>query len=152
MKTTTIAAVVLIAIGVLSVWKPSLPGPSPAPNIDPPSVSLRTLVAPITKVLDGHPKQAKVLTAFYYEASNTIRRDGNNEQIVKTGSHLRAFCNRAATLRFAGSFKKVPGLAAAIHGENGALPKILGLDPGPLDHEKAADALHAVAWACQEAK
>lgn len=153
MKTTTITAVVLIAIGVLSVWKPSLPGPVPVPVIDAPSVSLQALVKPIIEILNDSRshRQASILAAFYFEASEIIRRDGNNERIVKTGSHLRTFCERAATLRFQGVFSKVPGLAEAIHGGDGALPKILGLDPGPIDHEKSADALHAVAWACQEA-
>ncbi len=152
MKTTTIAAIVLIAAGTLSVWKSGLPGPSPMPDIKPPSVSLQALVGPITEILNGHPEQANILASFYFEASETIRRDGRNDRIIRTKDHLRTFGERAITLRFQGIFREVFGLAEAIHGGDGALSKILGLEAGQLDHMKAADALHAVAWACQEAE
>ena len=115
-------------------------------------VELRSLVGLITEVLNGYPNQARVLSSFYFEASKTVRRDGGNARIIKTNNHLRTFGERAVTLRFQGMFQKVPGLSEAIHGGGGFLSEILGLDPGPLDHEKAADALHAVAWACQETK
>lgn len=153
MKKTTIAAVTLIAVGVLSVWKPGIgTGVDRRSAITAPDVATQKIVAPITEVLNGHSKQANTLAVFYFEASETIRREGKaGGRIVKTKSHLRIFCKRAATLRFQEVFKKVPGLAEAVHGGNGALSKILGLKSGPLDHGKAADALHAVAWACQEA-
>jgi hypothetical protein len=64
---------------------------------------------------------------------------------------LRTFCERAVTLRFQGAFAKVPGLADAIHGPNGALAKLLQLEVSELDHAKAAAAMDAVAWACREA-
>jgi hypothetical protein len=70
---------------------------------------------------------------------------------VKNTSHLRTFCENAVTLRFQGAFQTISGLADAIHGSNGALAKLLTLDVVELDHAKAADALDAVAWACQEA-
>lgn len=152
MKTSTIIASVLIAASVLSVWKPNLNVPTPTPDIESPSVANQQIVAPITELLKGNKKQSRVLSAFYFEASKTLRRDGNGEKIIKTKSHFRTFCERAATLRFQGIFKSVPGLADAIHGKNGALAKIIGLEAGLLDHEKSANALHAIAWACQEAK
>ncbi len=151
MKTSTITAIVLIAVGVFSVWRLNLNGPTPIPNIDAPSVANQQIVAPITSLLKGNKKQSCVLSAFYFEASKTLRRDGNGEKIIKTKSHFRTFCKRAATLRFQGIFKSIPGLADAIHGKDGALSKILGLEAEMLDHEKTADALHAIAWACQEA-
>ena len=153
MKTSTIIAVILIAIGVIFILRPNSDGPTPTPNIDAPSVANQQIVAPITRLLNNSRshRQAGILAAFYLEASETIRRDGNNERIIKTKNHLRTFCERTATLRFQGIFKSVPGLAATIHGKDGALSKILGLEAGMLDHNKTADALHAIAWACQEA-
>ena len=154
MKTSTIIASVLIAASVLSVWKPNLRNPNDIIDIDEPAASLRIVVGPIRKLLNnnGSRGQAGILATFYFEASETILRDSNHGRILKTKNHLRTFCERAATLRFQGIFKSVPGLADAIHGENGALAKIIGLEAGLLDHEKSANALHAIAWACQEAK
>lgn len=152
MNRTTIIAAVLIAFGVLSVWKPSLKGPDDIPDINAPSASLQVMVKLITELLNGHSEQARILAEFYFESSKTIRRDGQNEKIIKTKHTLKLFLERAATLRFAGTFQEIHGLADVIHGEDGALAKIVGLEAGLLDHEKSADALHAVAWACQEAK
>ncbi len=149
-----VLAAILLTYGALSIWKPGLPGPEPAPKIITPAVVLQDIVKPITELLNdnGSHGQASILAAFYFEASKTIRRDGNHGRILKTKDHLRTFCVRAATLRFQGIFKGVPGLSATIHGKDGVLSKIIGLEAGVLDHEKSADALHAVAWACQEAR
>ena len=152
MSKTTIIAAVLIAFGVFSVWKPSLSGPDPVPDIDPPSASLQVIVKPITEVLDGYPEQEATLTGFFFEASEIIRRDGQNEKIVKTKHDLKLFLERAATLRFKGTFQKVSGLSESIHGRKGAFAKYLGTEAGLLDHTRAADVFYAVAWACQEAK
>lgn len=151
MKPTTIFAVVLVAAGSLYWWNPQVTSPQ-TPVIEPPGVALQSLVAPITKKLNGNPEEAKLLAAFYYEASETIRRDGLNAKIVKTKSHLVTFCERAASLRFQTTFAKVPGLATVIHGPDGVLAKVLNLEPGELDHAKSAEVLHAIAWACQEAE
>lgn len=140
MKPTTIFAVVLVAAGSLYWWNPQAVTPQ-APVIEPPNAELQSLVAPITKKLGSSPAEAKLLAAFYFEASETIRRDGLNAKIVKTKSHLRTFCERAATLRFQGAFKKVPGLAAVIHGPEGVIAKVLGLEPFEVDHTKIAEAL-----------
>lgn len=147
-----VIAAILLTYGVLSVWKPDLSGPAPTPEITPPSVSLQALVGPITEVLSGHKEQAKVLAGFYLESSKIIRRDGQNGKIIKTKYHLKLFLERAATIRFKGAFQKIHGLSESVHGSKGVLSKILGLESGVLDHAKAADALHAVAWACQEAE
>lgn len=151
MKPITIFAVVLVAAGSLYRWNPQAATPI-VPAIEPPSAQLQLLVAPVTRNLTGRPVEARLLAAFYYEASETIRRDGLNAKIVKTKPHLVAFCERAATLRFQGAFSKVPGLAAVIHGPDGVIAKVLGLEPGELDHAKSAEVLHAIAWACQEAE
>ena len=116
-----------------------------------PAAEVRQAVTPVTTVLAGHGDQARELAAFYHSAAETVRRDGTGAKVVKSTSHLRTFCERAATLRFQGDFAKVPGLSDAIHGPNGALAKLLKLDVADLDHGKAADAFEAVAWACQEA-
>ena len=151
MKPSTILAAVLIAAGSLYWWKSQATSPQ-APVIEPPSVAMQAVVQPVIKKLAGHPAEAKLLAAFYFEASETVRRDGANAKIVKTKSHLVTFCERAAALRFQGAFKKVPGLAAVIHGPNGVIAKVLNLEPGELDHAKSAEVLHAIAWACQEAE
>ncbi len=146
----TIAAIVLISLGMFSIWSPE--ADRPLPTIEPPTVALQKVVAPITEVLNGYPEQASILKEFYFEASETIRRDGQGEKVIQTKSNLRTFCKRSATLRFQGMFEKVHGLADVTFGNDGALSLVLGLKPGQLDHEKAADAFYAVAWACQEAQ
>ncbi|HDZ26234.1 hypothetical protein LCGC14_0809500 [marine sediment metagenome] len=152
MKPTTITAIVLVTFGVFSILRSGQAKPDQVPALDAPSAELQVIVKPITEVLNGYPKQASVLSSFYLEASKTIRRDGRNAKIIRSKNHLRTFGDRAVTLRFQEIFQKVPGLSKAIHGKSGALSQVLGLDPGPLDHEKTADAFYAVAWACQEAK
>ncbi|MCL4190755.1 MAG: hypothetical protein KJZ87_03340 [Thermoguttaceae bacterium] len=116
-----------------------------------PTADVQQVVAPVTAALSGHRDEARQLAAFYHSAAETVRRDGEGAKVIKSTAHLRTFCERAATLRFQGAFKKVPGLSAAIHGPDGALSKLLGLEVAELDHGKAAAALDAVAWACQEA-
>ncbi|MCR4411295.1 MAG: hypothetical protein NUV77_02585 [Thermoguttaceae bacterium] len=116
-----------------------------------PAGEVQQVVAPVTAALAGHRDEARQLTAFYHSAAETVRRDGAGAKVIKSTAHLRTFCERAATLRFQGAFQKVPGLAAAVHGPDGALAKLLGLEVAELKHGKAADVLDAVAWACQEA-
>lgn len=116
-----------------------------------PTVDVQQIVAPVTAALAGHRDEARQLSAFYHSAAETVARDGEGAKVLQSTAHLRTFCERAATLRFQGAFQKVPGLAAAIHGPDGALAKLLGLQVAELDHGKAATALRAVAWACQEA-
>jgi len=119
--------------------------------IPPPTADVQQVVAPVTAALSGHRDEARQLAAFYKSAAETVFRDGEGAKVIKSTAHLRTFCERAATLRFQGAFQKVPGLSAAIHGPEGALAKLLGLEVAELDHGKAAMALRAVAWACQEA-
>ena len=114
-----------------------------------PAVEARQAVAPVTAALAGHRDEARQLAAFYHSAADALRRDGAG--VVQNTGQLRTFCERAVTLRFQGAFQKVPGLSAAIHGPDGALATLLGLEVVELDHGKAAAALDAVAWACQEA-
>jgi len=148
-KPTTLIAVVLIGAGLVATWRPTAVSPDPIPN--PPDAATRAIVAPVSAKLAGHPDEAGQLAAFYHEAAETIRRDGNGAKVVKTTADFRTFCQRAVTVRFQGAFAKVPGLADVIHGPEGALAKLLKLDVTDLDHAQAAGALDAVAWACQEA-
>jgi len=148
-KPTTLMAVVLIVAGLAATWRPTAPSPDPIP--DPPDAAARAIVAPVSAKLAGHPDEARQLAAFYREAAETIRRDGNGAKVVKTTADLRTFCQRAVTVRFQGGFAKVPGLADVIHGPEGALAKLLKLDVTDLDHARTAAALDAVAWACREA-
>lgn len=151
MKLTTIFAVVLVASGGLYWWNPQTGTPD-IQVIRPPGPELQEIVGRITRKLIGRPAEAKLLAAFYYEASETIRRDGYNDKVVKTNSHFATFLERSVTLRFQGIFAEVPGLAEAIHGESGVIAYILQLAPGELDHVRAAIVLEAIAWACQEAE
>jgi len=148
-KPTTLLATVLIVAGLLATWRPTVPIPEPIPA--PPEAATRAILGPVLAKLAGHADEARQLAAFYHEAAETIRRDGTGAKVVKTTADLRTFCQRAVTLRFQGAFAKVPGLSGAIHGPDGALAKLLKLDVAKLDHVKAAAALDAVAWACQEA-
>jgi len=149
MKPTTLLAVGLIVAGLVAAWRPAGPSPTPAPT--PPDEATRAIVAPVSAKLAGHPDEAGQLAAFYRAAAEALRRDGGGAQVVKTTADLRTFCERAVTVRFQGVFAKVPGLADAIHGPEGALTKLLGLEVTELDHAEAAGALDAVAWACREA-
>ncbi len=149
MKPTTLLAVVLIGAGLVATWRPIVPSRNPVPGS--PDAATRAIVAPVSDKLAGHPDEARQLAAFYHEAAETIRRDGNGARVVKTTADLRTFCQRAVTIRFQGAFAKVTGLADAIHGPDGALAKLLKLDVTDLDHATAAAALDAVAWACREA-
>jgi len=148
-KPTTLLATVLIVAGLVATWRPVAPIPEPIPQ--PPEAATQAIVAPVSAKLAGHADEAQQLAAFYHTAAETIRRDGNGAKVVKTTADLRTFCQRAVTLRFQGAFAKVSGLSRAIHGPDGALAKLLKLDVTELDHAKAAAALDAVAWACQEA-
>lgn len=148
-KITDLAAI-LLAVVTLVPWGRSVDGPT-ALEIPAPSAEVKPAVAPITLVLADRDSEAKELAAFYHAASDVVRRDGAGAKVIKKTSDLRTFCEKAVTLRFQGAFQKVSGLSDAIHGPDGALAKILDLDVVELDHAKAADALDAVAWACQEA-
>ncbi|KKK82684.1 hypothetical protein LCGC14_2800940 [marine sediment metagenome] len=156
MRTHTIIALLLVALGLWGMFggAPS-PGPGPEPHPNPiipkPSREAARAVEPIATLLAGHSIEARQLAAFYHAAAEVIRRDGDGGKVVKTTADFRTFCQRVVTLRFQATFRNVSGLADAIHGPQGALPKLLKLDVADLDHRKAADALDAVAWACQEA-
>ena len=148
-KLSDVAAIALVVLALVP-WGEGVDGPA-APEIPAPSAEAQAAVTPITLVLAGHGDEAKELAAFYHAAAEVVRRDGAGAKVLKNTSHLRTFCERAATLRFQGAFQKVPGLSDAIHGPNGALANLLKLDVVEIDHAKTADALDAVAWACQEA-
>ncbi len=149
MKPTTLLAVALIVAGLVATWRPdettddTIPAPAEA--------ATRAIVAPVTQRLGGHEEEARQLGTFYHAAAEVLRRDGNGQRVVQTTAHLKTFGERAVTLRFQGAFNAVSGLADAIHGPDGALAKLLGLEVTELDHARAAAALDAVAWACQEA-
>lgn len=148
-KITDFAAILLTVV-TLVPWGRSADGPA-ALEIPAPSAEAKLAVAPITLVLTDRSDEAKELAAFYHAAADVVRRDGTGAKVIKKTSDLRTFCEKAVTLRFQGVFQKVSGLSEAIHGSDGALAKLLELDVVELDHTKAADALDAVAWACQEA-
>lgn len=149
MKPSTILATVLILAGLVAAWRPTAPSPAPVPN--PPDAATRAIVGHVSARLAGHADEARTLAAFYATAADTVRRDGQGAKVLKTTPQFRTFLERAVTLRLQGAFERVPGLAEAIHGPDGALAKLLGLEAAELDHARAAAALEAVAWACGEA-
>lgn len=147
LKTTDLLAIALAAFVLLYQ-----PAAKPTPDTIPvPDTQAQAMVKPITAVLDGHKAEAAELAAFYRVTADMVRRDGAGNKIITTTAQFRVFLERAVTLRFQGAFAKVPGLSEAIHGPSGALSQLLGLDAAELDHAKAANALDAVSWACQEA-
>ena len=148
MKPSNAIAAALILAGLAAAWRPAAPAPAPGP--DPPDAAVRAIVGPVTAKLAGHPEEARTLAAFYAAAADTVRRDGQGAKLLRTTPQLRTFLERAVTLRLQGSFSKVPGLAETIHGPDGALAKLLGLEAAELDHARAAAALSAIAWACNE--
>ncbi len=148
-KLTDVAAIALVVLALVP-WGEGVDGPT-APVIPAPSGEAKTAVEPITTLLAGHADQAQELAAFYHSAADVLRRDGAGAKVVETTQQLRTFCEGAVTLRFQNVFQPITGLSDAIHGPDGALAKLLSLDVAELDHAKAADALDAVAWACQEA-
>ncbi len=149
MKPTTLIAVGLVVAGLFATWRPTAPNGESIP--DPPNAATREIVGPVSAILAGHRDEARELAAFYHAAADCIRRDAAGAKVVKTTGDLRTFCQRAVTLRFQGTFAGVPGLADTIHGPKGALARLLKLDVTELDHAKAATAMDAIAWACQEA-
>jgi hypothetical protein len=148
-KPSTLVAVVLIVAGLVATWWPVRTGPEPIPA--PADDATRAAVSPVGAALAGHTAEARQLAAFYHAAADCVRRDGAGQKVLAKTSYLRTFLERSATVRFQGAFAKVPGLADAIHGPGGALAKLLKLDVADLDYAKAAAALEAIAWACQEA-
>ena len=108
MKPTTLFAAVLIAVGVVAAWRPQAANPEPVPA--PPDDATRAIVAPVSAKLAGHKGEAGELAAFYHAAADTVRRDADGANVLKTTADLRTFGERAVTLRFQGAFEKVPGL------------------------------------------
>jgi len=149
MRFTDFWAIALAYVAIVSLG--GAPAKPSGAAISSPTSEARQAVAPVTTVLAGHREEARQLAAFYHSAADTLRRDGAGARVLTNTGDLRTFCQRAATLRFQGAFQKVPGLSDRIHGPDGALGRLLKLDIAELDHGKAADALDAVAWACQEA-
>lgn len=144
LRTMDILAIALAAVSLLYQ-----PAANPTPDkIPAPAATEQAAVAPVTKILVGHKTEAAELAAFYHAAAEVVGRD---KTVIATTQQLRAFCERAVTLRFQGVFTQIPGLAEAIHGPSGAMAAMLGLEAKEIDRVKASAALDAVAWACQEA-
>lgn len=139
----------LILIGLYAAWRPEATAPDVTP--DTPDAATQAIVEPVTAALAGHGEQARELAGFYSAAADCVRRDGAGAKVITTNSQLRTFLERAVRLRFQGAFASISGLSDAIHGQGGALARMLGLEAAQLDHAAAARALDAVAWACKEA-
>ncbi len=149
MKPTTLMGLVMIAAAVTAMWRPD--APPVETTVEAPDATVQAVVAPVSAKLAERSGEAWQLAAFYAAAAEAIRRDGQGDRIVRTTGELRTFLERTATIRFQGAFRQVPGLADAIHGPKGALAQLLDLEATDLDHDRAAAALDAVAWACGEA-
>lgn len=118
-----------------------------------PSAQAAAAVAPIRTLLAGQPVTAEALGGYYAAAATDLRtapKLADGTLLVPTTGQLRVFLERSITIRFAGKLTPVPGLGAAIHGPDGALAKLVGLEAKQLDAAQAADALDAIAWACRQ--
>lgn len=104
----------------------------------------QAIAAPVRELLKHHPGRRE-LRDFYLALADMVPRLPQEA----TGAQARRWFESAARLQFGETFDRVPGLAAAIHGEAGVIAKIYGLEAGLLDREKMCLALRAVAWACQ---
>jgi hypothetical protein len=148
MKASDFLAIALTVFVLFYQGGTKNPNTNPLPQ---PDAAARSAVSAVSTLLAGHKGEAAQLAAFYHAAAEIVRRDGEGERVLTSTQQLRTFCQRAVTLRFQGVFTKIPGLADAIHGSQGALAVLLGLDVKELNHAQAAAALDAVAWAAQEA-
>ena len=148
MKASDLLAVALTVLVLFYQGGTTIPDSDPIPQ---PDAAARSAVSSVATLLSGHKSEAAELAAFYHAAADVLRRDGEGRKLLQNTQQLRTFCERAVTLRFQGVFTKIPGLADAIHGPQGALALLLGLEVRELDHAQAAAALDAVAWAAQEA-
>jgi hypothetical protein len=128
-------------------WQASIGGPV----LEAEFVSQGQTVEVNGQTFEGPLHVVRRMADFYSEVAKTLRRDGKGAKVIKTTADLRTFCERSVALRFQGTFAKVPGLAAVIHGPDGALAQLLSLEAQDLDHQRAARAFEAVAWACKEA-
>lgn len=115
--------------------------PVPAVAIPP---DHQAIAQPVRDLVAAHP-QKQELFAFYMALAETVPRLPD----TATGKQVRDWFENAAKLMFGDTFQKVPGLAERIHGQNGVIAQIYGLEPGKLDKPKMQSALKAVAWACR---
>jgi hypothetical protein len=92
-------------------------------------------------------QQRKQLAAFY---SGVARLLPNLKEAAPDldNTKFRKVLELAARLYFSKSFPKTAGLADSIHGPNGVIAQLYGLDTGPLDVERMARTLNAIAEAC----
>lgn len=119
----------------------------PLPPIPEPSARLRSLVAPVAAIIQGHNEDGVKLAHFYLAFADVIRRDTG---IVTMTRSVRQANVKAGGLMFqeTGIKKKYLGLPEAI---NDAVAVYLGLEDVPLTVQKRQDAVDvfmAVAWAC----
>lgn len=119
-----------VALGV-STWMPASLRPARP---------IRPETEEIARLLAQHPQRSE-LARFYRAVADVLPR----LRPAPTGREFRDILERAVRLRFEDEFTRVPGLAAAIHGDHGAIAKLYGLDAGPLDIQKMQAALRAVA-------
>lgn len=99
---------------------------------------------PLRELVRSHP-QRNQLGSFYLAMAELLPKLPSDV----TAAQMRQWLEQAVTLRFSGEFQQLPGLGQAIHGPEGVIAKIYGLDQGKLDVPKMQAALRAVAWACQ---
>lgn len=104
----------------------------------------QALAKPLRELVRSHP-QKRQLGGFYLAMADLLPRLPQET----TASQFRSAMEKAVLLRFSGEFQKLEGLGQAIHGPEGLIAKIYGLESGKLDVPKMQAALRAVAWACQ---
>lgn len=128
-------------IQAILVPQPSPPPPHPSPQ---PPLPHSPALDTVKRLLSGHPQRSQ-LSSFYQAVATLLPR----LHPVPTGAQFREMLERSVRLRFADEFQRVPGLAEAIHGKDGAIAQLYGTEAGPLDIQKMQAALYAVAQACK---
>lgn len=125
------------------------PGPTPIPFPEPPSPSseLQSAVEPLVQFAAREVVGAQDLlnlTEFYFDFADIVRRD--NANVIKTTATFRNTYINAGGLMFqqTGMKGKYAGMAEIV---DGIISDSIGLDIVPLDAQKTANVLNAVAWA-----
>ena len=140
MKPNVVIGILLICVGGFLYYGKQAPKPTPKPSLPEPTADLKTLVAPLSQ-WKGKPG-AQDVANFYRDFADILARDPKSRTTgwFRSG-HQEAQALFAQKTDLAG---KLPGISAAI---DSVLMQTLGKEDGPLDKQKAINALNAIAWA-----
>lgn len=144
-------AAVLVLLGAAGIFVAQRPDllPSIFPKTPIPSAEAskaREIVGPV--ISRCTKRQRAELAAFYASAARAVPKLARHDPNLTT-ARMRSILELAVRVQFAGEWERVPGLADAIHGPNGAIAQLYGLDQGKLDADKFARTLAGIAEAIQ---